>query len=363
MKPGLSIAFFISSHGYGHAARCCAVIQSLSRLLPGWKYHIFTLVPEWFFKDSLNGIGYNYYPLKTDVGLVQQSPFTIDFAGTLQKLADFIPLDNKVIGAVKQKLERLNCKAVVCDISSLGIETGYRLNLPVFLLENFTWDWIYEFYRQARPGFIPYIDFFKETYRRISYRLQCQPVSAPVANSFICDPISREPRVEKEVIRRTLGIPEEARVILISTGGIAAKHHFVEKLQFLSDYYFIIPNDIAKPRRMANIIELPHHSSYYHPDLLNAADAVICKLGYSTIAETYRHNLPVLYISRRDFRESSIIQKFTDENLPSLEITSAEFQGTDWLEKIHALMQLKAQKKKQQNGAEQAARYIMSKII
>lgn len=362
MSQKYSIAFFISPHGYGHAARSCAVIQQLAKLLPDHEFHIFTLAPEWFFHDSLKGVRFSYHPLQTDVGFIQLSPLHIDFDASLKKLAEFIPPDQHQLHELSSKLLGLNCRAVICDISPLGVLAGRQAGLPVFLLENFTWDWIYEFYLDTHPGFSPYVDFFRQTYQEIDFHIQAEPASAPTEKSYTCAPISRTPRCSKDDVRAALNIPQEARVILISTGGIAARHHFAEKLIKLGDCFFIIPNNTKHPHHYKNIIELPHHSQFYHPDLVNAADALICKLGYSTIAEVYQAGLPALYISRADFRESYPMGAFVNEHLPSIEITSEDFEQQNWLERISDLMKLKPLSGSRPNGDIQAAAFIAEKI-
>jgi hypothetical protein len=47
------IAFFISPHGYGHAARAAGIMEALSGLDPLIRFELFTMVPRWFFADSL----------------------------------------------------------------------------------------------------------------------------------------------------------------------------------------------------------------------------------------------------------------------------------------------------------------------
>lgn len=47
------IAYFVSPHGFGHAARSCAIMSALQAREPGIGLEIFTTVPRWFFAESL----------------------------------------------------------------------------------------------------------------------------------------------------------------------------------------------------------------------------------------------------------------------------------------------------------------------
>ena len=64
-----SIAYFISPHGYGHAARACAVMAAMHELNPSIRFEIFTTIPQWFFDQSIPGT-FTYHNLLTDIGLV-----------------------------------------------------------------------------------------------------------------------------------------------------------------------------------------------------------------------------------------------------------------------------------------------------
>ena len=55
---------------------------------------------------------------------------------------------------------------------------------------------------------------------------------------------------------------------------------------------------------------MPHHSAFYHPDLVNASDAVVGKLGYSTVAEAALAGVSYAYVPRNQFRETESFGKF-----------------------------------------------------
>ena len=87
----MRIAYFITPHGYGHAARASAVMSAIHRLDKNTTFDIFTTIPEWFFKDSLQGSPFSYHPWMVDVGFIQTSPLSIDLMATISRLQMFIP--------------------------------------------------------------------------------------------------------------------------------------------------------------------------------------------------------------------------------------------------------------------------------
>ena len=57
----MRIAYFVTPHGFGHAARAAAVMVALQEIDPAIQFDIFTQVPRWFFQDSLVR-DVHYYP-------------------------------------------------------------------------------------------------------------------------------------------------------------------------------------------------------------------------------------------------------------------------------------------------------------
>ena len=115
----IRIAYFVSPHGYGHAARACAVMSAVQRLHGAVEFEIYTTVPRWFFEDSLSG-RFRYHPLLTDIGFAQKTPLEIDLAETLSRLDLFYPPDRDWWKSLARKVPRRRCGLMVCDIAPLG---------------------------------------------------------------------------------------------------------------------------------------------------------------------------------------------------------------------------------------------------
>ena len=129
------IAYFVSSHGFGHATRAAAVMAAVHALDPNITFEIFSAAPEFVFQDSLAG-PYNYHPGLTDIGLVQRSALVEDMPATLARLNDFLPFDSLLLRAWADWLGRLQCELVICDIAPLGLAVAEVGGLPSVLIEN-----------------------------------------------------------------------------------------------------------------------------------------------------------------------------------------------------------------------------------
>jgi hypothetical protein len=308
------IAYFVTPHGFGHAARASAVINAIHSQNADAKIDLFTLVPEWFFEIPMKGV-IKYHSLKTDIGLIQSNPMTEDLPATLKALDIFL---TELPATVKQLIEEKkppDWDAVICDISPMGLEVATQLGIPGYLVENFTWDWIYEYYLDKYPEFYEYILRFDAIYQKAAFHIQTEPVCRSINKTFTSKPISRMPRLERQRIRQLLNIPDESQAVLVTMGGIPTRFQFLEQIRQIKDVVFIIPGSSDKLDFQDNLRLLPHHSDFYHPDLMRAADAVLGKAGYSTVAEAYWAEIPFGYFLRPGFRESIPFSAYIQSHL------------------------------------------------
>ncbi len=355
------IAYFVSSHGYGHAARACAVMQSYLKVQPKTHFFIFSQVPKWFFEDSLPQNAFTYFNEFTDVGLIQKSPFEEDLKATLSALESHFPIAQEKIEKLTTLLNQLNVTTVLNDISIVGIEIGKHLQLRTMLIENFTWDWIYYHYVKSYPRLQFFIDYFSSVYQQVDVHIQTQPFVKEERSAFQVAPIARRARQTASETRSQLGVKDHKPLVLISTGGIVTRHEFVEQLKSFEAFNFIVPHDVAETTQDKNVIALPHHSNFYHPDLVNASDVVVCKAGYSTVAEIYLHQKPVILIKRPSFAESAILENFASKNLATQIIDPATFRSGKWLSLLpEAVVKRHALNNKIPNGADVAVEIIRS---
>jgi 8-oxo-dGTP pyrophosphatase MutT (NUDIX family) len=334
----MRLAFFVSAHGFGHAARACAVMSAIAAQCKGCRFEIFTQVPRWFFEDSLAD-GFDHHPVMTDVGLVQSSALHADPGKTLAALADFLPFPEATVEALAREVAARGCKAVVCDISPLGISVAEAAGLPSILVENFTWDWLYETYVDAHPRFREAIDYLGRQFQSATVRIQTEPICSIWPGAARLFPISRPPRTPANEVRAGLRIPEGMPMVLITMGGVPSRLGVAEHLSQRPDVCFILPQDIPEIRREGNRIHLPMRSGYYHPDLVRAATAVVGKVGYSTLAEVCHAGKPFGYIPRGGFRESATLEAYADAFAAGVAIPEEKVENGRWLENLDRLLE------------------------
>lgn len=358
MNP--TLACFVSPHGFGHAARTSAVLAALRARLPNLHSHIYTTAPQWFFREAL-GEGFTYHHYNVDVGLVQRSPLEEDLPATLEKLHSLYPPPAQTVSALADEIGGLQVSCILSDIAPLGLTVARALNIPGILLENFTWDWIYEGYLTQAPQFANYIQILRQQFAQAEYHLQTEPLCQPNPRATLhLPPISRPPRTAPTVLRAQLGLRDHLPVALVSLGGVQGGLDFLPRLAEHPECQFIVPGGAQSYRREKNLWLLAHHSEWYHPDLLHASDLVIGKLGYSTIAEVYAAGVPFGFVVRPDFRESAPLRQFVLQNIPSLELPAEGFARGEWINLLPQLLTLPKRKTNVINGAHLAADFLFN---
>ncbi len=281
-----------------------------------------------------------------------------DLTETLRELNDFLPYDGSKIESLSREVSSAKCRLIICDISPMGIAVAQTSNIPSVLIENFTWDWIYENYVSDNFPVNQHIQYLREIFNSVNYHIQAEPVCQYRNADLTTAPISRRVRVSPQQMRQRLGIPDGVKVVLITMGGIPEEYKFLTQLKHQNNIYFIIPGGSQSMQVIDNLVLLPHHSDFFHPDIVNACDAVVGKLGYSTLAEIYHAGVPYGYIPRSTFKESEVLEAFVNHQMNGCSISESQFRDGSWTSFLPEILSLPGIKRNDPNGAAEAAQFV-----
>jgi len=353
------VAYFVSPHGFGHAARACAVMAEMVRLRPGIQFDLFTEVPEWFFADSLPKC-FSYRRLSSDVGMVQLSPFIEDLDATVDRL-DHSPLaDPSAVGALAGELRARSCDLVVSDIAPLGLATAKRAGIPSVLVENFTWDWIYFNIEEAPSRLRDHGHRMAEIFALADLRIQTEPECERLPAAFRVAPVARFPKLTRAEVLSRLAVPDNEKMVVVSMGGVPWDSRGFSAFEHADGAWIVVPGGTEGPaRRRGRLLLLPFHADIYHPDLVAASDAVVSKLGYSTVAEAYCGASALAYVERSRFPESPVLARWVEANMVAAKIEKDDLESGAWLEVVDELFTAPPKNSDRQNGATEAAEIIL----
>jgi len=346
------VSCFVSPHGFGHATRTIAILEELVGKFPDLHINFISTVPRSLIARTELPI--THHSLIVDIGLIQDSAFRVSRQKTAAALNRLLPFRPELIDHCAEI-----CRAsqiIICDISALGIVVAKHLGVPSILIENFTWDWIYDLLNDSELS--PFSRFFQEQYAKADYHIQTEPVCRKIPDAIACQPIARRPRSAIKRTQKAIG-SDDRKVVLITMGGFPLHLPFVKQLSEFTNYHFVLAGQQEHKILGENTLLLSYDTDLYHPDLIQASDLVVCKSGYSTIAECAQSTTSICSVSRSDFPESAVLERFVHAHLNGVTITPEEFSRGDWLAHLPQFVATR-RKASPTNGAAEVVQLIAS---
>lgn len=344
----MSLVFYISGHGFGHASRSIEIVNALRDRRPGLRVVIRSSVAPWLVERTASA-GVELSPAEVDTGVVQIDSLNLDATASIVRATAFMAtFDERVAGEVTF-LRRQGATLVVADLPALGIAAGNAAGLPAVASGNFTWDWIYAHYE----GGADIASQIARVYRRTTIALRM-----PMWGGFETMPVvrdipfvARRSRREPEETRAALGIPIDATVVLTSFGGYGLQGLNVEVLRTLRGYHVLLPGMIDEAKM--------YSSGYRYEDLVRAVDVVVTKPGYGIISECIANDTALLYTSRGDFREYDVLVAAMPRFLRCGFIDHDDLFSGNWRRHLDTLLAQPARPMPPVNGADVAADMLL----
>jgi UDP:flavonoid glycosyltransferase YjiC (YdhE family) len=350
-----SIGCFVSSHGFGHAARISAVLEALQKRGPFLPY-IFSTTGKGVFSQTLQR--FVYHEQLSDIGFVQNDAFQIDIQATTTALDSLLPYSKSTLDMLARICRR--CSFILCDISPLGILVAEKTGIPSVLIENFTWDLLYQPLRNNHPELSKHCDYLRTIYDAVDIHIQTEPLCAGRKAEMQCGPIFRSVREQPQAVRSRLPCGTR-KIVLITLGGIGFSPAFLDDLQQYDEYFFLFGGQEKACRPAPNVQLLDRFSKHYHPDLINCVDLVVFKSGYSTLAEVYQTGTPSICVQREGFAESAVLEEFARQHLQADIISQDDFISGKWLRTLPRTFP-ERRKIAPGNGADDIADYLMTRL-
>ena len=330
-----AIAFYISSHGYGHAGRQQALIRSLADA--GLTVHVRSAAPHKFF----DGPGIIHHSQAYDVGVIQPSALRVDPVATHRAYTALMTERDAIIQAELAYIRQQNIGLIVGDMPPIAFAIAYAAGLPSVAITHFTWDWVYSAYIAHEPAFADIVAQIRADYGLASVALRL-----PFAHEFdmfphvedmplLVNPITRQrPQLEAE-----LDIPPGQRIALLSMGGHSWDGGDLSALRQQDSWTFLVMPDLfARMADWPQIRCIPDNFPAFH-DLIAAADVVIGKAGGSTVSECLAHQTPMLYTLRDDFRENVLLDEALQRYLHSQRLDQQQLLQGDWISQLDAFVE------------------------
>ena len=294
------LAFYASSHGFGHMTRCLAIIEELLETTDHLIYLASGAYQSSFARVYLARFGdrVTYRDIRTEVGLVNKdNSLQVDIPRLEHELIDFMAGWDTAVAAEVAILRDLPVACVISDISAIGIQVGEQLSVRKIGIANFTWCEQYEFLGLSDT----IIDRFREVYAKIDLLIEYDlMLPAPKLSilrkqtGFICrrfDP------------NRIAAIKAQYGPSIFITCGKSASLMNIQVDNYDGTIFATSGINITANGN-ATVVQLPIETFDTH-NYLAASDIVIAKAGWGTISEAMLSKRNLVLIDREGVLEDS----------------------------------------------------------
>ena len=348
----MSVVFYISGHGFGHASRSIEIINQLIDRRPDLRVVIRSSVAPWLVERTARP-GVTLSRAEVDTGVVQLDSLTLDAEDSIARAEAFMASFEARLATEVQFLREQGAVLTISDLPALGIAAGRAAGLPSIASGNFTWDWIYAHY-QGGENVASQIG--------LVYRNTTVALRMPMWGGFETMPevldipfVARRSGREPDEVRRALGIPLDQPVVLTSFGGYGLERLDEDALLAMKGYHMLLPGVLDE--------NAMYDRGYRYEDLVRAVDVVVTKPGYGIISECIANGTALLYTSRGDFREYQVLVDAMPKYLRCAFIDHDDLFAGHWRSHLDRLLdQPEPPIRPPVNGAEVAADILLNTL-
>ena len=349
----MTVIYYVTNRGYGHGVRTAAICNELP---PDSKLVIRTRLPESFFREEIHR-EFVYAPAAFDCGCIQSDSLHTDIPATLAAYRAIEEQNSRLLDSEAQWCLNREASVIVSDIVPFAFNVATRCGLPSIAVTNFTWLDIYEPYCIRTPEFRPICDRLRAQYSSAGRCLALEPALPmsyfPVRQDIT--PVARIGRNRRLEIVNHFRIDPAKHIAVIYFGLLGIDGLAWENLAGISNWEFFGICPVAEPPPNYHLIS---KELFPYQDFVASSDCLVCKLGYSLIAEAMLNGVPMIYLPRYDFAEFDALERAIrtwggGECLPP-----QEFRSAAWTAALERAIRQPLPQKVQSDGARRSAEII-----
>jgi hypothetical protein len=350
----MNIAYYITSHGYGHGVRTCSIC---SKLPAEARLFLKTMLPEQFFRKEIVR-PFEYVPEAFDCGCVQTDGVTVDIRRTIAAYTAIAHANHTILNKEAKWCTDNEINLIVSDCVPFAFDVACKVALPSIAITNFSWYDIYADYVIDYPEFEPVLAKIKKQYSQADMLLALEPaLPMPYFKRRISImPVGRTGTNSREQISTFFGIAPDKHIGLIYTGNYGMNTMPWKLLERLNSWHFL--GVYPLPGEPSNFSLLPE-GLYRYQDVIASTDVMISKIGYGVYSECLLNGLPLLYVPREDFAEYPILEAGIIKWGHGICLSKSDYYGLHWDVALDAVARQSRPEPIASDGAKKCADEIM----
>lgn len=341
----------ISSHGFGHAAQTCVVLNALAESRTGLKFNISTGVPRDFLTQRLR-CDFEYYPEVVDPGLVMKSSLKVLQQESFDSYTSWFSHWDTHIEHLATQMEQQRSTLVLSNIAFAVAPAAKRVGIPALGFCSLNWADVFSHYCGHFDGAAQLVGQIQTAYADLDRFIRLTP-AMPMSwmrNSISSPPIVRLGIDQHERLIDTLGIHKDrTRIVLVGFGGIDTPLP-LKHWPTAQNVIWIFPTGekiVREDIRTLGDLQL----SYI--DALTSCDVVVTKAGYGTFVEAAFAAKPVVYVERDDWPEEPYLVEWLAKYVPIQSVGKDAFYLGQFLNEVNTVSAAASKYIRPVNGIQQ----------
>lgn len=326
----------ISSHGFGHLGQTAPVLAALHQRLPDLRLTVRCGLSRHILAARLPE-GFIHIREATDFGYVMKDAIHTDLAASRDAYQEAHGNFAGRVATEAEFLQRLRPDLVLSNVSYLPLAGARAAGIPAVAMSSLHWlDLARHFYRDEAWA-QPVIAEMQAAYDAADAFIQLTPAMpmGSLHNRRQVGPVARvAPAHARNRIRQQLGVGADEVLALVAMGGFdleidTARWPQTPGLRYLLPAAWDCPHPNA-------VSYTPTGTDF--TELLRAADAVLTKPGYGTVAEAACNGVPLLYLRRDNWPEQDALMTWLHQVGRCREVQRQALDSGDWVKDLQTVL-------------------------
>ena len=364
----LRFAIYVSSHGFGHSTRMSALAEELIQF--GVFCHIISDKPAYLYAN-LNPHYYTLHPRKIDGGVKHSKNLNVNITETVNSLLDLLYSRNEIMEREIEFLRQEKIDCIIADVPFLVSDFAAYCNIPVFAVTNFEWHFIYQsiFAQLAqikeantaenKIDLEPVLNLIWSCYQRFDecFRLPFSTEESMSAFPHLqsCGLLSRK-KEHYNNIRSRYNLKENTPILLVMFGGEGAME--LNYAELCSAYEGIVISTQTGVQA-ENHIQVSKDEDFL--DLIYSANIILCKPGYSSLAEATQLGKFIIYCPRKNYPEEKALIAGMQKYPNCLQIGTLQHSRAEWKSIFNSIQPCTIKTKAYRNCNREVAGMVLNK--